>query len=277
MNEKREYMEIDLLAILKALFKRWWLILIAVVVGALLVNGYAQWQIDPVYQSYVLMYVNNAPLTIGSTTVSVGTNMSARDLVDRYIVILKTRLTLETVIKEAELPYSYETLRSMISAGPENDTEIFRITVTSHDPKEACDIATTIAAVLPEQIDTIIDGTRSKIVDMAVVPRNPSGPNYSRYTMLGAVVGAVLSCAAIALYEFFNDIITSADWITENYKEECPLLSVIPRSSANARKYGRYGRYGKYGRYRYGKYGYGYGYGRNRNSSYGYDPTEEEA
>lgn len=41
------------------------------------------------------------------------------------MVILKTRGTLEEVIKEANLPYDYEQLSGMIEAGAVNSTEVF--------------------------------------------------------------------------------------------------------------------------------------------------------
>lgn len=245
MDEKNEVLEIDLLELAKALLYRWWIILLAIIIGAAGVGAYAVFGIAPEYQSSILMYVNNSTISVGSAAVSIssGELSAAKTLVDTYCVILKTRLTLEEVIKDADLSYTYEQLKKMISAGSEEGTEIFRITVTSTDPEEACKIANTIAEVLPEKISNVVDGSSVKAVDLAVVPNHRSSPSYSRYALIGALVGAVIVGGVIVVLELFNDHVTSTDWLVDAFKNEYPLLSVIPRSGGKGSKYSRYSKY----------------------------------
>lgn len=247
MNEKQDYMEIDLLSMLGALLKKWWIMALSAVLGAVIVGGYSCLFIAPRYQSSILLYVNNSSISIGSTSVSIssGELSAAKTLVDTYCVILSARLTLEDVIEKAELDYSYEELKSMIRAGSENNTEVFRVVVTSTDPEESCKIANTIAAVLPEKIADVVDGSSVKIVDMAVVPVARSSPSYSRYAAIGMLLGIVISAAGILLRTYLNDTISSSDWLVESFKEECPVISVIPKDGSKGKKYGKYGKYGR--------------------------------
>lgn len=247
MNEKQDYMEIDLLSMLGTLLKKWWIMALSAVLGVAIVGGYSYLFIVPRYQSSILLYVNNSSISIGSTSVSIssGELSAAKTLVDTYCVILSARLTLEDVIEKAELDYSYEELKSMIRAGSENNTEVFRVTVTSTDPEESCKIANTIAAVLPEKIADVVDGSSVKIVDMAVVPAARSSPSYSRYAAIGMLLGIVISAAGILLCTYLNDTISSSDWIVESFKEECPVISVIPKDGSKGKKYGKYGKYGR--------------------------------
>ncbi len=256
MNEKQDYMEIDLLSMLGALLKKWWIMALSAVLGAVIVGGYSYLFIAPRYQSSILLYVNNSSISIGSTSVSIssGELSAAKTLVDTYCVILSilrdlrilsARLTLEDVIEKAELDYSYEELKSMIRAGSENNTEVFRVVVTSTDPEESCKIANTIAAVLPEKIADVVDGSSVKIVDMAVVPVARSSPSYSRYAAIGMLLGIVISAAGILLRTYLNDTISSSDWLVEAFKEESPVISVIPKDGSKGKKYGKYGKYGR--------------------------------
>lgn len=48
-----------------------------------------------------MMYVNNSSISVGSTQVNLSDLTAAQSLVETYMVILKTRGTLEEVIKEA--------------------------------------------------------------------------------------------------------------------------------------------------------------------------------
>lgn len=228
-NQTRaEESEIDLLKLAKALWRKAWAIILAAVLFGAVAFAYNSYYVMPTYQASALMYVNNSSISIGSTSVSIssGELSAAKSLVDTYLVILNTRTTLEKVIAEAKIPYSYEDLREMVTAGAVNNTEIFRITVTSTNPKEAEHIANTIAEVLPDKISDVVDGSSVRVVEYAVVPARKSTPNVTKNTMLAMAVGVVIACAIIILRELFDDLIRDEDYLTQNY--ETPILAVIP-------------------------------------------------
>src|SRR5699024_8716966 len=93
----------------------------------------------PLYEAEALMYVNSNEISVGSTKLSISAAelSAAQSLVETYIVILNTRTTLNDVVEQTGVSYTYEQLRKMISAESVNGTEVFSITVTSPDPKEA--------------------------------------------------------------------------------------------------------------------------------------------
>lgn len=251
MNKSREIMEIDLLQVISALLKRWWILVLSAILCAAAAFGITVFCIPPLYQSSVLMYVNNTSISVGGSSISIssGELSAAKTLVNTYRVILNTRLTLEEVIQEADLPYSYGELSSMITSSAVNDTEIFRITVTSHDSEEACRIANTIAEVLPDKISDVVEGSSVRLVDRAVVANSPSSPSYSKNAALGLLLGLVLSAGIIILKEFLDDAIRSEDWLTQTFGDTIPLLSVVPDINDKGRQ-----KYGKYSRYGYGYY-----------------------
>ncbi len=244
MNERQENQELDILQLITTVLRRWWIVAIAAVVCGVGYFLYTYFFVQPTYQSWVDLYVNNSTISVGSVSVTAGQINASRALVSTYSTILKTRLTIEEVIVRAGVPYSYGKLSSMISCASVNDTEIFRVKVTDTDPETACLIANTIAEVLPERVSKVIDGTSVRLVDPAVVATGRSSPSYSRAAIMGMVVGVVLSVAAILLYEFLNDTIDSEDWVVTTFKDSIPLLAVIPETgSQNGRGYGRYSRY----------------------------------
>lgn len=193
------------------------------------------------YESEALLYVNNSSISVGSTSFSISPSelTAAQNLVDTYIVILKTRAVLNEVIDKAGLDYSYAQLKSMITAAPVNQTEVFRINITSPDPHEAERIANTIAEVLPDKIADIVDGSSVRIVDYAVVPSVRSSPSVTRYTALGLLLGVVVSCFAIVALELSDTTIRSEEYLMQNY--DFPVLAVIPELTAH--KSGKYGYY----------------------------------
>ena len=246
-NQNDTEMVIDLMQLAKALWHRAWAIILAMILFGGAAFSYAYFLVTPLYQASALLYVNNSSLSVGSTEVDLSDLSAAQSLVSTYIVILKTRTTLEQVIDEADLPYSYETLSGMIEAGAVNSTEVFSIEVTSPSPQEAEKIANTIARMLPDRISEIIDGSSARIVDYAVVPSRKASPSLSRYTLIGALLGALVSGGIIVLRVLFDEQIRDEDYIRETY--DLPILAAVPdltaRSSGGSYYYSHYGSSGK--------------------------------
>ena len=242
MENQRDYTEIDLLRLIGVLWRRAWVIVLAMLLCGAAAFAYTYFLITPLYRSSALMYVNNSSITVGSTSVSLADLSASQTLVDTYIVILKTRLTLNEVIEQAELNCSYEDLRDMISASAVDSTEIFEITVTSPNPAEAERIANTIVGVLPEKISEIMDGSSVRTVDFAVRPTMKSSPSITKNVALGLIVGMILSCGVIVLLELLDEQIRDEEYLTQTY--ELPVLAAVPDllKSGEASKYG-YGSY----------------------------------
>lgn len=244
MNEKNEVFEIDLLHMALTLLKRWWAIVLAALICAVMFFGYAKFSLVPQYQSSILMYVNNTTLSVGKYSLTSTEISAAKNLVSTYCIILKSRLTLEEVIRRANLDCSYGQLRGMISASSVNDTEIFTVSVTCDDPEKSCLIANTIAVVLQEKITSVVDGSSVRTVDLAITG-SPAGPNYTKWLVTGFAIGAVVCAAAILIFDAVNDKIRSEEWLIKTYGDDIPLLSVIP--DADTAHSGRYNSYRKYG------------------------------
>lgn len=233
-NNKENTTEIDLVQLAKALWHKAWVIVLATVVaaGAALVG--TKLFITPLYTASAMMYVNNSSISVGNTQVNLSDLTAAQSLVETYTVILKTRGTLEEVIKEADLPYDYEELSDMIQAGAVNSTEIFSIDVTSSSPEEAEKIANTVAELLPKRIADIVDGSSVRVVDYAVVPSKKTSPSVSKNTMLGALLGFVLSCGVLTVLYLLDDQVHDEEYVRETF--DLPLLAVVPDLTAKISK-----------------------------------------
>ena len=225
-------MVIDLVQLAKALWTLDRVFILAMVIFGAAAFSYAYFLITPLYKASAMLYVNNSSLSVGSTKVDLSDLNAAQSLVDTYIVILKTRTTLEDVIEAAGLSYDYETLSDMIEAGAVNSTEVFSIEVTSPDPAESEKIANTIAELLPDRIAEIVDGSSVRIVDYAVVPSHKASPSLSRYTLLGLLLGAVVSCGVIVLMVLFDEQIRDEDYVRETF--DLPLLAAVPDLTAKS-------------------------------------------
>ncbi len=228
MKNSNDYYELDLVQWLQALWRRFWVIALAALIGAGAAFSVASFVLTTKYEAEALMYVNNSSFSVGNASFSISNSelSAAQSLVDTYIIILNSRTTLNAVIEEAELNYNYSQLKEMLHADAVNGTEVFSVTVTSPDPVEAERIANTITHVLPKTIADVVDGSDVRIVDYAIIPAEKASPNVTLYTAIGLLVGFALMCIVITVQEMTDTLIHDEDYLLETY--ELPVLSVVP-------------------------------------------------
>ena len=232
---------IDLLELARALWKNILIIaLVAVLVGAA-AFGYTAFLVEPSYQATASLYVNNSSFSLGATNFSISAAElnASNSLVSVYLYILKSRTTMEDVIKEADLSYTPEKLSQMVSAKGINSTGAFEVTVTGGNPAEAELIANTIAKILPDRISEIVDGSSVRIVDYAIIPSHRSGPSMVKNTAMGILAGGFLAAAIVVVRFLMDDrskvMIKSADELRALYPD-LPVLAMIPDMRVSEKK-----------------------------------------
>lgn len=232
---KNDDIEIDLRRIIAAIFKKLWIVILVTIVAGGMTFFATKKFITPLYESKAMFYVNNSNISLGDTALSITTSdiSASRNLVNTYLVVLKARSTLTDVIDYADVGYTYDELKEMITASAVEETEIFEVIVTSTDAKEADKIVDAITYILPKKISNIIEGTSAKIVDYSIVAAQPSSPNVFKNTFLGAILGMMLAIGVIALREIFDVTIRNEEDITSVSKY--PILASIPDMLSNSK------------------------------------------
>ena len=140
MNKRNnDVMEIDLLKLFSALWRRALVIILVALLAASAAFAVTLFFIEPTYQATASFYVNNSSISIGSMnySISAGELSASSTLVNTYIYILKSRTTLEDVIEKGDLPYTYVQLNNMITTKTVANTAAFDVTVTSGSPTES--------------------------------------------------------------------------------------------------------------------------------------------
>ncbi len=251
-TKEKEYYVIDIVHILKALWRQIWVLIVTGLIGGTIGFLIASFVITPTYSSSIMLYVNNG-VSVGGSSFSITASQitAAQNLVRTYVVMLNNRTTLEAVGEEADVDYSSAAMMNMIRAEAVNETEVLRVTVTTNDPYEAQRIANAIAKVLPRRISEIIEGSTMEVVDSAVVNLRKVEPSITKYTAIGLVVGVLFAAAIVTIIAAVDNRIHDEDYLLRTYKY--PILAKVPALNVSANGYG---------------YGYGYGYyARNNNNT----------
>lgn len=244
--EETKYKKINWQKILGALWKKKILIaLISILCAAVMAIGTYLF-VMPEYQSDILVYVNNT--SVSHENFTSGELTAARQVLNTYLVVLYSRQCLNKVIEKANLPYSSNQLKKMISAGAVNDTECFSVVVTSKNPNEARVIADTIGEVFPGILTEKITGSDVEVIDRASQPGGKVSPNLTKAGAIGFVLGMLWTGAFVCIREMLDNKIHDENTLKELY-DTIPVLANIPYNEKSGS---------------YSKYGYGYGYERKR-------------
>ena len=247
MEETRQnqVVEIDLLKLLGAYLRRWWLIVACGVIIALGAWIFSAKFITPMYRAGVTVYVNNSSSGERIESISTGQMNASQQLVRTYVNIIGSDTVLEAVIEAAELNCTAEELRKMMSTEQLTNTEMFKVYITHPEPEKAAYIANAIADVAPGAIEGFVEGSSTKIIDYAKVPKGRFSPNVRRNTLVGAVIGVVLALVYLTIL-FLLDV---------RIKEEADLTAIVSYPVL-----GHIPDFTQLGSHS-GRYGYRYGYG----------------
>ena len=237
----QDYYTLDVLHILKSLWRKVWLIAVAGFLAAVIGFVLSAYIIAPKYASSVMLYVNNSSFSLGNTNFSISSSeiSAAQSLVKTYVVMLQNRTTLEAVIDKTNIDYTYEELQKMITASAVNETEVMLVTVTGTDPYEASKIANAISEVLPVRIAEIIDGATMEVVDSAVPNLQKVEPSITKYTAIGFILGVLVSIVAVLISAMLDDTIHDEEYVLQTY--DYPILAKVPDLlDASSTQYSRY-------------------------------------
>lgn len=219
---REDRVEIDLLELLFAFRRRiLWIVLAAILGGGISFVG-TRVLMTPMYESTTTMLVLTSETTLSSLSeLQLGTQLT-----NDYEILTKSRAVLETVIENLNLNLGYEQLNNMVSISNPEDSRIMEITLTYPDPEEAKAIVDEIASVTSEFIGDQMEGIPPKIIDQGEVPSGPSSPSVSRNTLLGILLGIVVSCGIITVITVMDDTIKTEEDI--EYYLGIPTLASVP-------------------------------------------------
>ena len=199
--------EIDLRELLLELLAYWQLILISIILAGGIAFAVSKFMMVPKYQSTSELYV----LTKSTSITSLADIQTGTSLTNDYIVVVKGRPVLEQVIQNLGLREDYKSLRNRVELNNPSNSRILEITVTDENPELAKTIADQIAKVSSAFIAEKMDQDPPTIIQNGYADGSPVSPNILKNTVLGGMLGAILSIALVVISYLFNDTITGPE------------------------------------------------------------------
>lgn len=233
MNNTNELEQVDIKRIIEIILERFVSIVVITILCGLISFGVSKYFLTPKYESYITMYVNNRRSSeVENTETKMLTSdiQASQQLVPTYVEMIKSNNVLEAVVdkfnERTGESYSVDKLRRMVEANSLGNTEILEVTVKTTEAAEAREIANIIAEIAPQKIQTFIDRSDVKIIDYAKISTTPVSPNMRNNTIIGTLLGLVLSISFILIKELFDVRVKNADDLVKRFNY--PVLGTIP-------------------------------------------------
>lgn len=240
-NEKfgKDYYVVDLAHVVKVVWQHIWAVVAVSLITAVLGLMLAAFAIKPTYSASIMLYVNNSSFNVGDLGFSISSSelTAAQSLAKTYTVLLKNRTTLERLIDETDVEYTWKDIYDMIESSPVNETEVMQVTVTCEDPYMAARIANGIAVVLPQRVTEVIEGASMEVVDSAIVNTKKVAPSITMYTMVGFAAGLMITVVVLIIMALMDNTVHDEEYVMRTFGY--PILAQVPNlNESNSKRYG---------------------------------------
>ena len=224
-NQDNQTVEIDVLSLVKTLWRRKFLIVVTAFVMAIVALGYSAFIIKPNYTSTTRIYVVNRQANENSTLTNQDLQAGTY-LVKDYKEIILSQDVLAKVIDDLKLNVQPSALAKKINVTVPTDTRIVSIAVSDGDAKEAARIANSLRQIAAEKIIAVTKVSDVTTLEEAEVPNSPSSPNIRRNTLIGFLAGGFLISVVILVVEVLDDRVKKPEDVEEALG--ITLLGVVP-------------------------------------------------
>lgn len=231
--------EIDLLEIFHALWRKAWLIILSLAAGAVIAGAATKFLMVPQYTSSSMIYI----LTKTTSVTSLADIQMGTQLTVDFETLATSRPVVGNVIEELDLDTTYEHLVKTISISNPADTRILKISVENPDAELARDIANAMADATADRVAEVMSTDKPSIVEEAVVSEYPSSPVMKKNVAIGGLLAALLAIAIIIVLLLLDDSIKTEDDVRKYL--DMNTLAVIPleagETSTKKQRMGKYG------------------------------------
>ena len=224
-NQEANMIEIDVLSLLKTIWRKKFLILLTAILTTGLSFAYSAFLATPQYDSTTRLYVVNQSSDNGAGITNQDLQAGSF-LVKDYKEIILSQDVLKNVTTTLGIT---DDIKEKITVNIPVDTRILSITVRDSDPNQAATIANTLRDEAAKKIIEVTKVSDVTTLEAALPAENPSTPQTKRNLVLGFILGAFLATALVLVLEVLDDRVKRPQDIEEGLG--MTLLGVVPQAA----------------------------------------------
>ena len=223
-NQEANTIEIDVLSLLRTIWRKKFLILLTAILTTGLAFAYSAFLATPQYDSTTRLYVVNQSSDNGAVITNQDLQAGSF-LVKDYKEIILSQDVLKNVTTTLGIT---DDIKEKITVNIPVDTRILSISVRDSDPNQAATIANTLRDEAAKKIIEVTKVSDVTTLEAALPAEKPSTPQTKRNLVLGFIVGAFLATALVLVLEVLDDRVKRPQDIEEGLG--MTLLGVVPHA-----------------------------------------------
>ena len=223
-NQEANTIEIDVLSLLRTIWRKKFLILLTAILTTGLAFAYSAFLATPQYDSTTRLYVVTQSSDNGAV-ITTQDLQAGSFLVKDYKEIILSQDVLKNVTTTLGIA---DDIKEKITVNIPVDTRILSITVRDSDPNQAATIANTLRDEAAKKIIEVTKVSDVTTLEAALPAEKPSTPQTKRNLVLGFIVGAFLATALVLVLEVLDDRVKRPQDIEEGLG--MTLLGVVPQA-----------------------------------------------
>ena len=224
-NQEANMIEIDVLSLLRTIWRKKFLILLTAILTTGLAFAYSAFLATPQYDSTTRLYVVNQSSDDGAGITNQDLQAGSF-LVKDYKEIILSQDVLKNVTTTLGIT---DDIEEKITVDIPVDTRILSITVRDSDPNQAATIANTLRDEAAKKIIEVTKVSDVTTLEAALPAEKPSTPQTKRNLVLGFAAGAFLATALVLVLEVLDDRVKRPQDIEEGLG--MTLLGVVPQAA----------------------------------------------
>ena len=214
-----------LLELLQLMRKHLKLVILLPIVCALAMGVYSYAFMANTYTASTSMYVLAKQTSANSDNAANYSNLNASQMLANDVsTLLKSDRIAADTVKNLHLD-SLKGYSTKVTS--ETTSRVITLSVTGSDPDTSAAIANEMASNVSKVAQRVMDVQSVNVIDQAVSPSSPSGPNRSMYIAVALLAGLFIAIAIVVVSDMLNTKVRNADEV-----EELLGLPVIGRMPA---------------------------------------------
>ncbi|WP_294162142.1 YveK family protein [uncultured Senegalimassilia sp.] len=214
-----------LLELLQLMRKHLKLVILLPIVCALAMGVYSYAFMANTYTASTSMYVLAKQTSANSDNAANYSNLNASQMLANDVsTLLKSDRIAADTVKNLHLD-SLKGYSTKVTS--ETTSRVITLSVTGSDPDTSAAIANEMASNVSKVAQQVMDVQSVNVIDQAVSPSSPSGPNRSMYIAVALLAGLFIAIAIVVVSDMLNTKVRNADEV-----EELLGLPVIGRMPA---------------------------------------------
>lgn len=202
-----------LLELLKLLKKHIGLVIALPVVFAILTGAYCYNFMADTYSASASMYVLIKGNSEYSSSSSLYSDLSASQLITNDVASL---LKSDRVSNAAAAELGISSLAGYkVSVSSDTSSRVVSLTVTGTSQEGVAKVANSIARNVSDIAQSVMDVQSINVIDEAMVPSAPSGPNRKLYIAVAAFAGVFVAVAIVVLKDMLNTRVRGQEELEE--------------------------------------------------------------